>query len=280
MTGAAIACIQRLNAWSKKHPRYTAALVLVGLLLGLGWHLTRPGAMLGRKDGTWHRIQTNKDLYVGIDPSYPPFAQWTPDGIVGIEADLAREISERFGVETQLLIMGYDGLYDALYTGTVDMIIAGLLVDPNLTSWVHYSQAYFDAGQVLVSPASAPVDHIRELDGKTIAVEMASSGDLAAQRWARRLRALTIRRFMLPQEAIAAVQRHEVAAALVDTISARLYLSAHSGLVMAERTTVAENYVIAMRKGDFRLVREVESALDAIRSDGTMNAIIARWLPG
>lgn len=266
--------------WTRQHPWLALAALLV-IAAGLAaWRLTQPGAPFGPQDGTWRRVQINGDLYVGLDPSYPPFAEWTPEQIVGIEADLAREIGRRLGVETHILIMGYDSLYDALYTGNVDMLIAGLHPDSTLTHWVYYSQPYFDAGQVLVSPREEPVSDMRALDGKTVAVEMASSGDAAARRWARRLRALTVERHLLPQDAMRAVEEGQAAAALVDTVSARLYLPAHPRLVMAAETTVAEPYVIAMRRGDFRLTAHVERALKAIKADGSLDAIIAHWLSG
>ncbi len=266
--------------WARQHPQLALAALLVIAASLAAWRLTRPGARFGPQDGTWRRVQINGDLYVGLDPSYPPFAEWTPEQIVGIEADLAREIGRRLGVETHILIMGYDSLYDALYTGNVDMLIAGLHPDSTLTHWVYYSQPYFDAGQVLVSPREEPVSDMRALDGKTVAVELAASGDAEARRWARRLRALTVERHLLPQDAMRAVEEGQAAAALVDTISARQYLPAHPALVMAAETTVAEPYVIAMRRGDFRLTAHVEQALKAIKADGTLDEIIARWLSG
>ncbi len=263
-----------------RHPRLilTAGVITVAFLLSIVWLLTRPGALFGPKDTTWIRSQINKDLYVGLDPNYPPFTEWTPDQIEGIEADIAREIGGRMGVKTSILIMGYDGLYDSLYTGYVDMIISGLHIDPAYQEWVYYTRPYYDAGQILVSRADAPVDTMRELDGKTVAVELASAGDLTALRWTRRLHALAIRRYLLPDEAMHAVQTGEVDAALVDTISAHLYLTHHADLRMAPKTTVPNGYVIALRKANFRLSEEVDQALADMIADGTLNAIITRWL--
>ncbi len=272
----------RGSAWSRRHPRLTLSLTLIALLvlalLVLGWRLTRPGARFGPQDVTWIRVQANKDLYVGLDPDYPPFTEWTPDQIDGIEADIAREIGVRLGVKPQILIMGTDSLYDSLYTGYVDLIISGLHVDPTLKEWVHYTRPYYDAGQILVSRADSPVGNMRALDGKTVAVEIASQGDLAAQRWQRRLHALDVQRYMLPDDAMSAVQAGRADAALIDTVSARLYLDRHDDLVMADKTTVPDGYVIALRKANFRLIDAVERALNDMIADGTLDAIINRWL--
>jgi ABC-type amino acid transport substrate-binding protein len=268
----------RGREWMRRHPRLVFAGVVIALVAFTAWRLTRPGALFGPQDGTWRRVQINKDLYVGIDPHYEHFAEWTEEQIIGLEADIAREIGRRLGVEPQLLITGYDGLYDSLYIGERDMIISGLRVNPELTDWVYYTRSYFDAGQILVSRADDPSQDMRALDGKTVAVEMVSAGDEEARRWERRLHSLTIARYMLPDEAMQAVQRGEADAALVDTISARLYVREHTDLVMADKTTVSDGYVIAMRKANFRLTAEVEKVLTAMIEDGTLDEIIARWL--
>jgi ABC-type amino acid transport substrate-binding protein len=270
--------LHRWYVWTRHHPRLTLIALLMLTPIILGWRLTRPGARFGPQDVTWIRVQANKDLYVGLDPDYPPFTEWTPDQIDGIEADIAREIGERLGVKTQILIMGTDSLYDSLYTGYVDLIISGLHVDPTLESWVHYTRPYYDAGQILVSRADSPIGTMRALDGRTVAVEIASQGDLAAQHWQRRLHALDVQRYMLPDDAMSAVLTGGADAALVDTVSARLYLDQHDGLVMAAKTTVPDDYVIALRKANFRLIDAVERALNDMNADGTLDAIIDRWL--
>jgi ABC-type amino acid transport substrate-binding protein len=263
--------------WARAHPRLTLIALIITFGAVAGWMITRPGALLGPRDVTWHRVQTNKDLYVGLDPNYPPFAEWTPERIEGLEADIAREIGRRLGVETSIQIMGYDGLYDALYTGYVDFLIAGLTVDPSQEEWVHYTRSYFDAGQVLVSRAEDAYQDIHDLDGKIIAVEIASAGHIAAQRWQRRLNTLAVVPVMLPDEAMQAVQDGTVDAALVDTVSARLYLEQHPDLVMANETTVPEQYRIALRKENYRLIAAVADALDDMVADGTLDALIAKW---
>ncbi|NDJ76271.1 MAG: amino acid ABC transporter substrate-binding protein [Chloroflexi bacterium] len=277
--------LNTLRNWVQQHPRLVVrgglamgVVIAVGLAVA-GYALTRPGARFGRQDGTWHRVQVNGDLYVGVIPTYERFAEWTPERPVGLEADIALEIGRRLGVETSLLIYSDDSLYDALYKGETDFVLSGLQVDPARADWVHFSRPYFDAGPILVSRAEAPVMSMRALDGGTVAVELASSGHVAAeQQWQRRLKSLDIRPYMLPEDAMQAVLAGEVDAALVDGVQARLFVADHVELVMGDEAVVAEEYVIALREADFRLVEEVERALDEMHADGTLDEIIDRWL--
>ncbi len=138
--------------FARRYPRPVLIVLIALAVLVLARLLTRPGARFGPTDLTWIRVQANQDIWVGLDPNYPPFAEWTPERIEGLEADIAREIGDRMGVKTNILIMGSDSLYDSLYTGDLDMIISLLVVDPTLAEeWVHYTRPYYDAGQVLVS---------------------------------------------------------------------------------------------------------------------------------
>ena len=205
--------------------------------------LTRPGAPFGPIDLTWHRIQVNRDLYVGLDPSYPPFAEWTPERIEGIEADIAREIARR-DVEPQLLIMGYDGLYDALCTGYVDSSIAGLRPSAAHNEWVYYSALLRRRADPRLPGGCAHRTHGGP-EGKTVAVELASAGDVAARRWSRRLDTLHITHVLLPGRGAEAVADGEAHSDRRD--EARGCTRRIPGLRRRRRRS--RPYVIAMREG-------------------------------
>jgi polar amino acid transport system substrate-binding protein len=102
-------------------------------------------------DGTLARVQATGELRVGLDASFPPFETLDAGGnIVGLDADLARAIATALGAEPVFVNVGFDGLYDALQIGRIDVVISGLPYDPRRTQDVNYSQPYFNAGQVLV----------------------------------------------------------------------------------------------------------------------------------
>jgi polar amino acid transport system substrate-binding protein len=255
--------------------RRTVILVwgLVPVLLLLAACSSRPD--------TLGEIQERGMLYIGLDPSYPPFEALAPGGeLYGVDVDLGRELAGRLGVESNFVLLSYDGLYDALEVGQVDLLISALVVEPGRMDDVAYSHSYFDAGVALVTSVGAAdeLDEMKKLAGRTVAVEYATEGDVEARRWGRRLGDLTVLPVTTADEALAAVHAGKADAALVDGISARLYLREHPDLVLAPELVTSQPYAVVVRADDRSLLGAVNDVLDAMVTEGVLDAIIARWL--
>ncbi|MBO9308188.1 MAG: amino acid ABC transporter substrate-binding protein [Chloroflexi bacterium] len=232
-----------------------------------------------RPDPSWERVQARAVLVVGMDTSYYPFAVMQGERISGLDVDIALEIARRLGVRLQVAPMGVDGLYDALHTGVVDALISALPLDPFRLDTFLYVGAYLDGGYFLVSPKGL-YQRMSDLEGKRIAAEYGSLGDEQARLWLRRLRSLRVQHYAEPSAALAAVAEGEADAALVDYLSARLWLREHreADLRIAEQPIHSEGYHVVLRIQDLALASKVSEALEAMRADGSLAAIIARWL--
>ena len=58
----------------------------------------------------------------------------------GLDIELGEAIAAEIGLPVRFVNIGFYGLYDALRTGEVDLLIAALLVDPARTEDVRYSR--------------------------------------------------------------------------------------------------------------------------------------------
>jgi len=249
-----------------------------------------------------------------MDASFPPFETIAADGtLVGFDVDLARELARRLGpalpapsgaegsraegIEVQFVAnLPYDGLYDALAVDRVDVVISALVVNPARMADFAYSTPYFDAGQVLVVRAVGtgveeqgpePVEGMSDLGGGTLAVEFGTQGDLEARKWARRLSDLTVVPYQTAAEALAAVTTGEADAALVDHVSA-LAATAKTlrvsedpkgfELVIVGDPVVEEPYAVAVHRGSPHLLRAINRALAEMQADGSLEALVAKWL--
>jgi polar amino acid transport system substrate-binding protein len=228
---------------------------------------------------TWTKIETTGILKVGLDPTYPPFEATNEEGVFGLDVDLAQAITADWGLEVEFVLFGYDGLYDALATEQVDVLISGMIIVPERTKDFAYSEPYFNAGQILVTrPDTADLQQLSDFNGRILAVELGAQSHVEATTWSRRLSNLTVVPYNTPDEALTAVRNHEADAALVDSISGRLYLMNETGLVRGETAVTVEPFAIVTRREDELLLEKINESLDNLQTSGQLEQIISRWL--
>jgi polar amino acid transport system substrate-binding protein len=217
------------------------------------------------------------ELRIAIDPSYPPFAVDLGGELAGFEVELSRAVVTEMGVAYRFVPMGFDGLYDSLRADQADVIFSALHIDAQRMNEVAYAISYFDAGQVLIVPQSAATASMRDLERRNVAVEFGSDGDLEAHRWQRRLHELDIRPYALAAEALDAVRNGEADAALVDSVTARLWLRDHPGQLAQAAQVTHDPYAAAVRIDNPRLLNAINVALEALRNSGEYDEIMRRW---
>jgi polar amino acid transport system substrate-binding protein len=252
-------------------------LALAGLCL-LVFTLVVPSAP-AKPDETWTRIQTERLVRIGIDPSSPPFIVDDGTGkLSGFDVALGNELAARWGVKVQYVYTGYDGLYDALNANQFDLILSALTYNPTKTEDVFFSRAYFNGGPVLIVRGDdTTTAGLENLQGKTIAVELGSNGDAVARKWQRRYN-LSLRQFNTAFDALRALQRGEANAAIADPITFIDFqrAEADTGALMwrvVGKPLADENYIIAVRRNAPTLLREVNAAIDSLRREGRLDAL-------
>lgn len=256
-------------------------MLVIGLSLFASLAMWRTLVRSGRgADETWARIQQEGILRVGMDPSWPPFEyiDETTGQIVGFDVDLAQAIGQRLGVEVELVNVGFDSLYDALYAGRFDAIISALPYDPLLYGDVAYSISYFNAGQVLVVRTDEKgISEVKDLSGKRLGVELASEGDVLGRRLQKKIEDLSLQTYMVPQDVLQALKEGEVKAAIVDAVSAHQFIAVEGGVQVAGDPLTDELYVVAVRLDSPLLLKAINEALVEMREDGTLEKLQRKW---
>lgn len=258
-------------------PAFLAILALAAIALAAWFVLAR----LGREgDETWARIQREGLIRVGMDASWPPFEYIDePTGqIVGLDVDLARAIGQRLGVQVELVNVGFDSLYDALYVGRFDAIISALPYDPLLYGDVAYSISYFNAGQVLVVRSDERgISEAKGLSGMRLGVELGSEGDVVGRQLQKKTEGLSLQTYVAPQDVLRALKEGEVEAAIVDAVSAYQFIAAEGGVQVVGDPLTDELYVIAVRLDSPLLLKAINEALVEMREDGALERLQEQW---
>ncbi|MEA3308060.1 MAG: ABC transporter substrate-binding protein [Chloroflexota bacterium] len=238
------------------------------------------GSSCTSSSGAIERIHETGVLRVAVDPSFPPFEYIdAANTIQGVDAELAREIAHRLDVEAQLVTTNYDGLYDALTVGRADVIISGLFPDPARTQDFTFSAPYFNAGQVLVTLAASAEREVADLAGKPLAVIFGTTGHMVALQWEETLiPPPTIITYERPVEALVALADGAVMGAVLDNVSAQTALVRGGNYQVLALPANVEPYVIAARRQDAALIKEIDNILLELQEEGLWEALLEKWL--
>ena len=254
------------------------------LLLSLAFFFLAASGCRSNSD-TWERIEEDGVLRVGLDPTYPPFGVADESTVYGLDVDLANALADELGLHSEFVYFGYDGLYDALATEQVDVLVSALVVVPGRMRDFAYSEPYFNAGEILITPAGGDeISGMADLQGRLLAVELGAQGHVEGMQWENRLADLMIQPYGSAEEALAAVSTGQADAALVDHISGRLYLSEQGSdqhmLQMISPPVTVEPYALVVRIEDETLLEKIDEALNSLTATGKLDQIISRWLGG
>jgi ABC-type amino acid transport substrate-binding protein len=254
---------------------------LLNLLILASLGLLAYGVWAGRQpqaDPYYERIKQRGVLRVGIDPSYPPFDSVRDGRVEGYDAELARALAGGLGVRVEFAPVALDVMYDALAAGKVDLLVSALPFVYERQADVRYSVPYYQAGQVLlVRSGEQAIASLRDLGDKRVGVELGSNADTEARRIARtsiptmRLRSV----YRSPEEALDALARGDLDAALTDNESAQAYIHAHGAVVSVLSPPLTdEPYVVAMPRGATSLSASVDATIERLRASGELAAMM------
>lgn len=283
-----------------------AGLILLVLLLWLLWPGgNTPLAQFWRRDTTWEGMQRRGTWRVGLDPSFPPFEMLDAGGLpTGYDVDLARALAADWGLEVEIVAIGFDSLIDALQAAKIDAVISAYPYDERLTRDVGYSQPYFDAGLRLVVGEGSPITGVEDLAGKRVAVEWGSEGDMVGRQLQRDGLSVTLVPFETPQEALgslcrgmrsagdscagptsapsadlmpAAAAGEPVDALLVDGVTLRAAQARGAPLAEAGPALTGNPYVIVVPRRAADLLEQVNAGLAKLRGEGVLDELEDRW---
>jgi polar amino acid transport system substrate-binding protein len=255
-----------------------AGLVLLFLLRG-----PESSALLARlftrQDATWIEMQARNTWRVGMDPSFPPFEHLNDAGQpIGYDVDLAQAIAADWGMQAEIVAIGYDSLVDALQAGRIDSVVSALPYDPRATRDIAFSVPYFDAGVRLVVRAGSPITSTAGLQGGQVAVEWGSMGDMVGRRIQREGVTLELMPFDTPDEAVAGLLNDPaVDALLIDQVSLRQAQGQGAPIVAVGPALESNPYVIAMPLRAYDLQERIAATLAQLAGDGTLAELEARW---
>ncbi|MBU2670251.1 transporter substrate-binding domain-containing protein [Actinoplanes bogorensis] len=214
---------------------------------------------------------------------YAPFQSKDASGkVVGFDVALIDLVATRLGVTQSIVDTPFEGIKSGadLNSGKCDVAAAGMTITDERKQVLDFSEPYFDATQALNTLAGKEVKTLEELKGRRIGVQGGTTGDdyIKAQVKEKNLdlEVVAYKDLAALQQALAT---NQVAAAVGDLPVWNEYIKENPGqAVVTAGFDTGEQYGFAVKKGNATLLKAVNDAIAAARTDGTYDKIYAEWI--
>lgn len=221
-------------------------------------------------------------LRMGTNAAFPPYEFVDDSGaIAGIDAEIAQAIADNLGMQLEVTDMAFDSLIPALQSNTVDIVFAGMTVSEERKQSVDFTDSYATGVQVIIVPENSNIAQPEDLEGKKIGVQSGTTGDIYCSDTPENggFGEDAVSRFDNGALAIAALVNGQVDCVVIDNEPAKNYVAANSGLKILETAFANEDYAAAINKGNTELLDKVNGALETLKTDGTIDGIINKYIP-
>ncbi len=212
-------------------------------------------------------------LTMGTNAGFPPFEYYEGNNIVGFDVDLAGLIAEELGMELKIEDMEFNSLIGAVNSGMIDIAIAGISVTEDKVDQVEFTQTYFVSNQSIIVPVDSDIIDADDLIGKTIGVQLSTTGDILAQD----IEDAKIVQFSKAALAVADLKNGTVDAVIIDNEPAKQFVTGQSDIMVLPTAFVEEDYAMAIKKGNTELLDAVNGALDTIIETGKYDELYNKY---
>ncbi len=125
--------------------------------------------------------------------------------------------------------------------------------------------------------ADDDVESIDDLPGKTIGVQLGTTGDIYASDY--EAEGSTVVRYNKGAEAVQALLADQVDCVIIDEQPALKFVEANAGeLEILNEPFADEEYAICLKKDNEELLEKMNAAIAELKEDGTLDAIIANYI--
>jgi polar amino acid transport system substrate-binding protein len=210
------------------------------------------------------------------DTPYEPFEMKEEDGTdTGFDIDLVRAIGDRADLDIAVIDLPFDGILGSLAAGDCDVVASAVTITDERAEQVDFTDPYFDAEQsLLIKSDSEEIAGIADLDGKTVGVQTATTGEAYAQENATNA---TIRSFEDSDGLFGALESGTIDAILQDFPVNAYRATKDPSVTVIEKYPTEEQYGFAVEKGDAEVLDFLNEGLEALRDDGTYDELFASY---
>ena len=213
-------------------------------------------------------------LTMATNAAFPPYEYVEGGQVAGIDAEIAAAIAEKLNLELQIDDMEFDSITEA--------VKAGMTVTPDRQEEVDFTVSYATGVQVVIVKEDSSITSVDELFAEganhVIGVQRNTTGDIYTTDDIEKKGLGSIERYSKGADAIQALIAGKVDCVVIDNEPAKAFVNEVGGLKILETEYITEDYAAAMSKENKELYEAVNTALQELIADGTVQGIIDKYI--
>ena len=215
-------------------------------------------------------------LIMSTNAAFPPYEMTTDSGeFEGIDIEAAQAIADKLGLELQIDDMDFDAALLAVQQGKADMVMAGVTVTDERQNVMDFTDSYATGIQSIIVKEDSDIASVDDLAGKKIGTQRGTTGylycsdDFGDENVVAYDNGLT---------AVQMLNNGQVDCVVIDNAPAKEFIAANPGLKLLDTAYVEESYAIGVGKGNTELKDAINTALEELKADGTLQAIVDKYI--
>ena len=219
-------------------------------------------------------------IKIGTEGAYPPFNNLEADGsLVGFDIDIANALCAEMKAECEFVTQDWDGIIPGLLAGTYDAIIASMSITEERKQQVDFTNKYYNTPPAIAVPKDSDIAAAtpEALAGRVLGAQSATTHSNYAE---EKMPDSDLRLYPTADEYKADIVAGRIDAVIDDVIVLGEWLATEDGACCKILGTLTPDPVIngegagiAIRKGEDELREAFNAAIEAIRANGTYQAI-------
>ena len=231
------------------------------------------------KGDSLERIYDKGSLILGLDDSFPPMGFRNENNeIVGFDIDVAKEVSERLGVELILQPISWAAKEQELNSYNIDCIWNGMSVNEERKKSMCLSLPYLENNMSFVVKSDSNINKLNDLKGKVIGVQSGSTAEEILNESEIYSEVKDIITYTENITAFMDMEINQIDCVFLDNVVANYYITSNNKQYRILQDGLQdEEYAIGFRKQDESLCNKVNEILIDIKKDGTLGEISKKW---
>ena len=247
---------------------------------------TAPAESAGTETASFTTIEEGK-LIMSTNAQFPPYEMvadgegFEGTGFEGIDIEIAYALAQKLGLELVIDDMEFDSALLAVQNNAADMMLAGLSYSEERDEVVDFSDSYATGVQVVIVKEGSDVT-MDNLGDYMIGTQRGTTGYIYASDTPENggYGEDHVIGYDNGATAVQELINGTIDAVIIDQQPAEAYVAANpdAGLTILPGNWVEEDYCLAVDEGNTALLDALNTALNELIDDGTVQSIIDKYI--